>query len=185
MNTLNETGRHAAASSTARTRPSRTAPSCGPISARGSRASSSARRLDRMDGIDVYALRRRCSLPRRCVPKPVPRLPDACSAAGIGGLLYEVDPRTGATVARRHSARERRRDTLRPPRECLRHLETAPTTMVGTPPRPRPGGYIFKFTPDRRGDLSSGQLYALKIVNDRGDRTGERSGCPGPRTGAD
>jgi secreted PhoX family phosphatase len=34
-------------------------------------------------------------------------------------------------------------------------------------------GYIFKFTPDVRGDLSSGRSFALKIVNPTGDRTGE------------
>lgn len=34
-------------------------------------------------------------------------------------------------------------------------------------------GYIFKFVPDRKGDLSSGQLYALKIVQPTGDRTGK------------
>lgn len=34
-------------------------------------------------------------------------------------------------------------------------------------------GYLFRFVPDRRGDLSSGQLYALKIVSDAGNRTGE------------
>lgn len=34
-------------------------------------------------------------------------------------------------------------------------------------------GYIFKFTPDVKGDLSSGQLYALKITSPTGDRTGE------------
>lgn len=34
-------------------------------------------------------------------------------------------------------------------------------------------GYIYKFTPDKRGDLSSGQLYALKITQSDGDRTGE------------
>ena len=46
--------------------------------------------------------------------------------------------------------------------------ETAPETIVTPPPRrvarrhPRaaPGGYIFKFVPDRREDLSTGQLYA-------------------------
>lgn len=35
------------------------------------------------------------------------------------------------------------------------------------------GGAIFKFVPKRRGDLSDGQLYALKIVSSTGDRTGE------------
>jgi secreted PhoX family phosphatase len=43
---------------------------------------------------------------------------------------------------------------------------------VGTPPRPAPGGYIFRFVPDRKGDLSSGELFALKIVVPFGDRTG-------------
>jgi secreted PhoX family phosphatase len=52
--------------------------------------------------------------------------------------------------------------------------ETAP---VPVPPA-GPGGYIFKFVPDRRGDLSSGQLYALKIIVPTGDRTGEAIWLP-------
>src|SRR5206468_11224082 len=52
--------------------------------------------------------------------------------------------------------------------------ETAP---VPVPPA-GPGGYIFRFVPDRRGDLSSGQLYALKIVSPSGDRTGEAIWVP-------
>ena len=36
----------------------------------------------------------------------------------------------------------------------------------------RTPGYIYKFVPDTRGDLSSGQLYALKITQPDGDRTG-------------
>jgi hypothetical protein len=39
-------------------------------------------------------------------------------------------------------------------------------------------GYIFKFTPDKKGDLSSGQLYALKITSSTGDRTGEAEWIP-------
>jgi len=39
-------------------------------------------------------------------------------------------------------------------------------------------GYIFKFTPDRKGDLSSGQLYVLKITHPTGDRTGEGEWIP-------
>jgi hypothetical protein len=39
-------------------------------------------------------------------------------------------------------------------------------------------GYIFKFSPDRKGDLSSGQLYALKITVPTGDRTGEAEWIP-------
>ena len=54
--------------------------------------------------------------------------------------------------------------------------ETAPTTVINGVPRP--GGYIFKFVPDRRGDLSSGQLYALKITGPTGDRTGEAVWIP-------
>jgi hypothetical protein len=50
--------------------------------------------------------------------------------------------------------------------------------MVATPPRPAPGGYIFKFVPDRPGDLTSGQLYALKIVAPTGDRIGEAVWIP-------
>ncbi len=39
-------------------------------------------------------------------------------------------------------------------------------------------GYIFKFTPDKKGDLSSGQLYVLKIVSPTGDRTGGAEWIP-------
>lgn len=37
----------------------------------------------------------------------------------------------------------------------------------------RTPGYIFKFVPDRRSDLSSGQTYVLKVVRLDGDRTGD------------
>ena len=39
-------------------------------------------------------------------------------------------------------------------------------------------GYIYKFIPDTFGDLRSGQLYALKITNPTGDRTGEAQWVP-------
>jgi hypothetical protein len=39
-------------------------------------------------------------------------------------------------------------------------------------------GYIYKFTPDAKGDLSSGQLYVLKITSPAGDRTGEAEWIP-------
>ncbi len=39
-------------------------------------------------------------------------------------------------------------------------------------------GYIYKFTPDVKGDLSSGQLYVLKITSPTGDRTGEALWIP-------
>jgi sugar lactone lactonase YvrE len=39
-------------------------------------------------------------------------------------------------------------------------------------------GYIYRFTPDKAGDLSSGQLYVLKITAPTGDRTGEAEWIP-------
>jgi hypothetical protein len=42
----------------------------------------------------------------------------------------------------------------------------------------RTPGYLFKFVPDRRGDLSSGQTYVLKVVQPTGDRTGEAEWIP-------
>jgi hypothetical protein len=42
----------------------------------------------------------------------------------------------------------------------------------------RDPGYIFKFVPDKKHDLSSGQLYALKITSPTGDRTGEGEWIP-------
>jgi hypothetical protein len=39
-------------------------------------------------------------------------------------------------------------------------------------------GYIFRFTPDVKGDLSSGQLSVLKITSATGDRTGEAEWIP-------
>jgi hypothetical protein len=43
-------------------------------------------------------------------------------------------------------------------------------------------GFIFRFTPDTRGDLSSGQLFALKITNPTGDRVGDAEWIPLSRT---
>lgn len=39
-------------------------------------------------------------------------------------------------------------------------------------------GYIYKFTPDKKGDLSSGQVYVLKITSPTGDRTGQAEWIP-------
>ena len=39
-------------------------------------------------------------------------------------------------------------------------------------------GFVFKFVPDRRGDLSTGQLYALRITQPTGDRTGNAEWIP-------
>jgi len=45
----------------------------------------------------------------------------------------------------------------------------------------RTPGYIFKFVPDKQGDLSSGQSYVLKITQSDGDRTGLFAWVPLPR----
>ena len=45
----------------------------------------------------------------------------------------------------------------------------------------RTPGYIFKFVPDKQGDLSSGQSYVLKITQPDGDRTGLFTWVPLPR----
>jgi hypothetical protein len=37
----------------------------------------------------------------------------------------------------------------------------------------RTPGYLFKFVPDHKGDLSSGRTYVLKVTNATGDRTGD------------
>lgn len=42
----------------------------------------------------------------------------------------------------------------------------------------RTPGYIFKFVPDKKNDLSSGQTYVLKIVSPTGDRTGGAEWVP-------
>lgn len=42
----------------------------------------------------------------------------------------------------------------------------------------RTPGYIFKFVPDTKGDLSSGQTFVLKVVRPDGDRTGDAEWLP-------
>jgi len=39
-------------------------------------------------------------------------------------------------------------------------------------------GHIFKFVPDKKGDLSSGQLYALKVTDNTSNRTGKAVWIP-------
>ena len=78
-----------------------------------------------------------------------------------GGLVYELDPETGAATAR--------------PAVGLKSHEGMRFDSQGnlyTISETNPG-HIFKFVPDVRGDLSSGQSYALKVVTPTGDRTGD------------
>jgi len=96
-----------------------------------------------------------------------PRVPQAQA-----GLMYELDPVTGEDVplpALGAKAHEGMR--IDPQGNVYGISETAPSTIINGVRRP--GGYIFKFVPDRRGDLSSGQLYALRVTGPVGDRTGE------------
>jgi secreted PhoX family phosphatase len=86
--------------------------------------------------------------------------PDPDFPAATAGLIYELDPAT-LQVTVRPAIGSRSHEGMRfdPQGNLYGISETNP-------------GAIFKFVPDRRGDLSSGQLYALKVVNDPGDGTG-------------
>jgi sugar lactone lactonase YvrE len=87
--------------------------------------------------------------------------PDPDYPQAQAGLVYEIDPKTGSAVAR-PAIGARSHEGLRFDKRgnVFGISETTP-------------GYIYKFVPDKKGDLSSGQLYALRITNDLGDRTGD------------
>jgi uncharacterized protein len=90
-------------------------------------------------------------------------LKDPTLPAAKGGHVYEINPKTGQAVLRA-AVGSRSHEGLRfdPAGNLYGISEASPPT----------GGYIYKFVPDRRGDLSSGKLYALKIDNPTADRTG-------------
>ena len=89
----------------------------------------------------------------------VATLKDPAVPAAVGGLVYEYDPATGTTRplpavgARSH--------------EGLRFDSQGNLYGISesTPGNPGQSGAIFKFVPDERGDLTSGQLYALKVAD--------------------
>jgi uncharacterized protein len=93
-------------------------------------------------------------------------LKDPAVPQAQAGLVYELDPQTGVAVAR-PAIGARSHEGLRfdPQGNLYGISETNP-------------GYIYKFVPDRRGDLASGQLSALKITVPTGDRTGEAVWVP-------
>ena len=70
-----------------------------------------------------------------------------------GGRIFEYFPETGAVVVRENMG-------LRP-HEGLR-ADTKGNVYGISETTP---GYVFKFVPDRRGDLSSGKSYALKVTD--------------------
>jgi hypothetical protein len=146
---------------------------------------------NRMDGL-VWTDWRTLLTAEEMRPERQPSTPDPSVPQAQAGLVYEVDVSTGATVARPAlGAKAHEGIRLDPSGNVYGISETAPTTVVTPPqipggpapvPRAAPGGYIFKFVPDRYGDLSSGQLYALRIVAPTGDRTGEAVWVPLDRT---
>jgi uncharacterized protein len=179
MNTLNETGPHAGRFLYR----SHETPQAGQISVTDLSTGQTrvlVQRADwnRMDGI-VWTPWHTLLTAEEMRPERLPSTPDPLVPQAQAGLLYEVDPVTGATVPRPAlGAKAHEGIRIDPAGNVYGISETAPTTRVGTPPRPAPGGYIFKFVPDQRGDLSSGQLYALKIVAPTGDRTGDAIWLP-------
>jgi hypothetical protein len=89
----------------------------------------------------------------------VASLKDPLVPEAVGGLVYEYDPATGATVPR-PAVGARSHEGLRlDPQGNLYGISES------TPGNAGQSGAIFKFVPDRRGDLSSGQLYALKVAD--------------------
>ena len=87
-----------------------------------------------------------------------PRVPNA-----VGGLVYEYDPATRSTRPL-PAVGARSHEGLRfDPQGNLYGISESTPGVTGS-------GAIYKFVPDRRGDLSSGQLYALKVLD--ASRTG-------------
>jgi secreted PhoX family phosphatase len=98
--------------------------------------------------------------------KTVALIPDPAVPQARAGLVYELDPVTGAAVPRPALGAKAHEGMRFDPQGNLYSIsETNP-------------GYIYRFVPDERGDLSSGQLYALRVVVPTGDRTGEAVWIP-------
>jgi len=91
----------------------------------------------------------------------------------IAGLVYEINPRTGNSAVR-PAIGARSHEGLRFDEEGNLYgiSEAAPPT----------GGYIYKFTPDRPGDLRTGQLYALRLNTPTSARLGAATWVPLDRT---
>jgi len=177
MNTLNETGRQAGRF-LYRTHEEveRGQVTVTDLRTRTTRVLAQRDDWNRLDGI-VWTPWRTLLVGEEMRPGRTPSLPDPENPLALAGLVFEVDPTTGASVARPALGAKAHEGIRFDTHGNIYGIsETAPTTRVNGVPRP--GGYIFKFTPDRRGDLSTGQLFALKIVHDRGDRTGEAIWVP-------
>lgn len=88
----------------------------------------------------------------------VAALKDPAVPNAVGGLVYEWNPVTGTTTPR-PAVGARSHEGLR---------FDAQGNLYGiseSTPGANGSGAVYKFVPDRRGDLSSGQLYALKVFD--------------------
>jgi secreted PhoX family phosphatase len=103
-----------------------------------------------------------------------PAVPNA-----VGGLVYEVDPaKDGAKAVARPAVGARSHEGLRfDPQGNFYGISESTPGVNGS-------GAIFKFVPDTKGDLSSGQLYALKVT-DATTRTGPARWVPLDRAGSE
>ena len=99
-------------------------------------------------------------------------LRDPAYPASVGGLVYEVffaagDPTIVEKVVARPAIGAKSHEGMRfDPQGNLYSISE------------RTPGYVFKFVPDVKGDLSSGQTYVLKITQADGDRTGAAEWVP-------
>ena len=92
---------------------------------------------------------------------PDPEVPQAQA-----GLAYEIDPDTGeATPLPAFGARANEGLRFDAQGNLYGISETSP-------------GYIYRYVPDERGELESGQLYALEVTAPTGDGTGEAQWVP-------
>jgi uncharacterized protein len=176
MNTLNETGRHAGRF-LYRTHETTTNGAVSVTDLETGLTRVLVQRLDwnRMDGI-VWTPHGTLLAAEEMRPGRMPSLPDPTVPQSVfAGLVFEVDPATGAAAPRPALGLKAHEGMRFDPGGNLYGIsETAPEAV----PPGGSGGYIFKFVPDRRNDLSSGQLYALKIVLSTGDRTGDAIWVP-------
>lgn len=106
-------------------------------------------------------------------------LPDPEVPQATAGLVYEIDPVTGEAVAR-PALGSRSHEGMRFDAQGNFYgiSETNRRPRGASPQDPVTGGFIYRFTPDERGDLSSGTLYALKVTEPTEDRTGEAVWVP-------
>ena len=89
-----------------------------------------------------------------------PKLLDPTVPQALGGLVYEYDPVTEVATVRPAIGSRAHEGLAFDARGNLYGISENNRNQGPTLPG---GGAIFKFEPDRRGDLSSGTLYALKV----------------------